>query len=95
MIARLVVVFFVALCLIIGFVLILFPWFSFGGPGDWSDNFLLRALIDSTGLESIRSVVSSPWFRGAISGLGVFNIVLAFWEIAHFEENVAALEKNG
>ena len=92
MVARLVVILFVFLCLMMGFVLVLFPWFNFGGFGEWGDNFLLRMLVDATGLESIRTVVASTWFRGAVTGLGIFNIFLAFWEVANFEENVAALE---
>ena len=92
MVARLVVILYVLVCLMVGFVLVLFPWFSFGGMGEWSDNFILRFLVDQTGYESIRAVVGSTWFRGAVSGLGIFNIFLAFWEVAHFDENVAALE---
>ena len=75
-----------------GFILVLFPWFNFGGIAEWGDNFMLRWVVDTTGIEAIRDVVSSPWFRGAVSGLGIFNIVLAFWEVAYFEENVKALE---
>ncbi|MDH3492508.1 MAG: hypothetical protein OEM82_03080 [Acidobacteriota bacterium] len=93
MVARLVVILFIFVCLMIGFVLVLFPWVSFGGLGDWGDNYLLRLLVEQTGYESIRTVVASTWFRGAVTGLGVFNIVLAFWEVAHFDDNVAALEK--
>lgn len=76
-----------------GVVLVLFPWMSFGGFADWGDNFLLRTVVDRTGLESVKTVVSSPWFRGGVTGLGVFNILLAFWEVAHFEENVKSLEE--
>ena len=94
MVARLVVILFVFVCLMIGFVLVLFPWFSFGGFGEWGDNFLLTLLVEKTGYESIRTVVSSTWFRGGVTGLGIFNIFLAFWEVAHFDDNVAALEKS-
>ena len=77
----------------LGFILVLFPWFNFGGYAEWSDNFMLRWVVDATGLEVIRTVVSSTWFRGAVSGLGVFNIILAFWEVANFDENVKGLEQ--
>lgn len=94
MVARLVVILFILLCLLMGFVLVLFPWFDFGGFGAWGNNYLLNVIVDKTGFESIRTVVISPWFRGAVSGLGVFNIVLAFWEVANFDENVASLEQS-
>lgn len=93
MVARLVVILFIFICLMVGFVLVLFPWFDFGGVAAWNDNYLLRALVEATGYNSIKTIVSSTWFRGAVSGLGIFNIFLAFYEVAHFDENVAALEK--
>ena len=43
MVARLVVILFIFLCLMTGFVLVLFPWFSFGGFADWGDNYLAAA----------------------------------------------------
>ena len=92
MVARLVVVLFILVCLMVGFILILFPWFDFGGLGSWRDNFLLTFIVDLTGIEMIRTVVISNWFKGAVTGLGVFNIFLAFWEVANFEDNVKALE---
>ena len=93
MVAKLVVILFVLVCLMIGFILVLFPWFNFGGYAEWSDNFMLRWVVDVTGYEVIRDVVSSTWFRGAVSGLGIFNIILAFWEVTYFDENVKGLEK--
>lgn len=63
-----------------------------GIPGDWTDNFFLTYLVNQTGVETIKSVIASGWFRGAITGLGVFNLFLAFWEIANFQQSVAMLE---
>lgn len=76
----------------VGSLLILLPWTNLGIPGDWTDNYFLHWTIDKTGIESIKTVVASGWFRGAITGLGVFNLVVAFWEIATFNESVALLE---
>jgi hypothetical protein len=76
----------------LGFLLVLMPWFSFGPVGDWNDNFLLTFLTDKTGLDSIKTTVTSGWFKGAVSGLGVVNIIIAFWEILHFNESVTMLE---
>jgi hypothetical protein len=93
MIARIVVILFIFISVMIGVVLILFPWVSFGGFGDWGDHYLLRLAVERTGYPMIQTVVGSNWFRGAVTGLGVFNIFLAFWEVAHFDENVAALNE--
>jgi hypothetical protein len=92
MVARLTVIFFIIVCLEAGVALTLLPWMSFGGLGDWGDNHLLALLVETTGLPIIQSTVASPWFRGAITGLGVLNLFIAFWEIANFKKNVQIIE---
>ncbi|MGD9561670.1 MAG: hypothetical protein AB7F88_05555 [Pyrinomonadaceae bacterium] len=89
MVERLTVVFFIILCLLLGFYLILSPWDTLFG--NWSDNYLLALVTEGTGLPVVQRTVASNWFRGAVTGLGVLNIVIAFWEIAHFEKSVALL----
>ncbi len=93
MIAKLIVIFFIILCLMVGFFLIILPWFSYGGMGDWGDNFFLNFLVRQTGLPIIQQIVASGWFRGAVTGLGVLNLFLAFWEMAHFKQSVQKLEE--
>ena len=73
----------------------LVPWVNPPGLGDWGDNYLLALLVETTGLPVIKTVIASSWFRGAITGLGVFNILLAFWEIANFRRSVEMLEGTG
>ena len=92
MVERLTVVFFILLCFLLGMALTLFPWLDFNGMGDWGDNYLLAFVSEKAGLPILKSAVSSNWVRGAVSGLGILNLFIAFWELAHFKENVAALE---
>lgn len=92
MVARLTVIFFIVLCLQAGITLTLIPWVSLGTIGDWGDNFLLAYLTQKTGLPVIREAVNSGWVRGAVTGLGILNIVIAFWEIANFRRSVEMLE---
>ncbi len=92
MIAKLTVIFFIILCLMVGTFLMLSPWFSYGGLGDWGDNYFLTFIVQKTGLSFIQRMVTSGWFRGAITGLGILNLFLAFWEIAHFNKSVQMLE---
>lgn len=92
MVARLTVIFFIILCLQAGITLTLIPWISFGTIGDWGDNFLLAYVTQKTGLPVIREAVNSGWVRGAVTGLGILNIVIAFWEMANFRRSVAMLE---
>lgn len=90
MVEKLTVVFFIILCLLLGFYLILAPWDTLFGS--WSDNYLLALVADKSGLPSIQRTISSNWFRGAVTGLGVLNIVIAFWEAAHFNQSVKMLQ---
>lgn len=92
MVAKLTVIFFIVLCLQLGIILILLPWMSIGAFGDWGDNFLLAFVAQKTGLPVIQKAVSSTWFRGAVTGLGVLNLLIAFWEIAHFKRSVRVFE---
>ena len=96
MVAKLTVIFFIILCLLLGLYLTLLPWVSFGVIGDWGDNYLLAFVSEKANLPILRKTVASGWVRGAVTGLGVLNLLLAFWELAHFKQSVELLEgKNG
>lgn len=90
MVEKLTVIFFILLCLLLGFYLILSPWDTIFG--NWADNHLLVFLSDRSGFPAIRGTVASNWFRGAVTGIGILNLVIAFWEIAHFNKSVAMLQ---
>jgi hypothetical protein len=90
MVERLTVVFFIILCVLLGFYLILAPWDALFGP--WGDNYLLVFLTDKAGIPVFRKLVASNWFRGAVTGLGVLNLIIAAWEVAHFNQSVKMLE---
>ncbi len=90
MVEKLTVIFFIVLCLLLGFYLILSPWDTLFGS--WSENYLLVFLSDSSGFPALRSTVASNWVRGAVTGLGVLNLVIAFWEAAHFKQSVALMK---
>jgi uncharacterized membrane protein len=89
MVEKLTVIFFIILCLLLGFYLILSPWDTLFG--NWSENYLLVLVTDKAGIPILQKTVASNWFRGGVTGLGVLNIIIAFWEAAHFEQSVAML----
>lgn len=93
MAAKLTVIFFVILFLLAGITLTLAPWLSIGLIGDWSNNFFLAFAVEKTGWTSLHEIVASNWFRGAITGFGVLNLLLAFWEMAHFKRSVEMIEE--
>ncbi|HSI89021.1 MAG TPA: hypothetical protein VK918_08195 [Pyrinomonadaceae bacterium] len=90
MVEKLTVIFFIILCLLLGFYLILSPWDTIFG--NWGENYLLAFLADRSGLPLLQRTVASNWVRGAVTGLGVLNLVIAFWEAAHFRQSVAMLQ---
>ncbi|HEX8845866.1 MAG TPA: hypothetical protein VF791_14530 [Pyrinomonadaceae bacterium] len=92
MTAKLSVIFYILLCLEVGIVLTVLPWYSPFGLGEWRDNFFLLYAANKTGLKGLQYAVSSGWVRGAVSGLGLLNIGIAVWEIVHFHQTVDALQ---
>ena len=92
MVSKLTVIFFILVCLQAGILLVLLPWVSIGIFGDWGDNYLLAFVAQKTGLPILQQAVASNWFRGAVTGLGVLNLFIAFWEMAHFSRSVRHLE---
>jgi hypothetical protein len=56
-------------CFELGVFLLIYPWVD-----DWDVN---AGLLPVWG----RDVWSSPWFRGAVSGLGVLNMYISFLEV--------------
>lgn len=92
--AKLSVVFYIILCLEIGIVLTLLPWVPQGtlGLSDWGNNYFLLYAARKTGMHALQIVVASGWMRGAVTGVGLLNIGIAFWEIFHFKQTVRALQ---
>lgn len=70
---KLGVVLFMMVCFEVGLFLMVFPWMQY-----WRNNFLA-----SLG-PWIHTVWISPYFRGAISGLGLVNVYIAIAEVFRF-----------
>ena len=73
---RLGVLLFVFLCATLGVMLMIVPW-----RPEWSDNRLLAPY------PAIRDLVSSGFVRGVVSGLGLLNIWIGFWEALQYRED--------
>jgi hypothetical protein len=94
--AKLSVIFYIILCLEIGIVLALLPWIPQGtlGLSDWGNNYFLLYAARKTGMQALQTVVASGWIRGAVTGVGILNIGIAFWEIFNFRQTVRALQES-
>ena len=92
--ARLSVIFYIVLCLEIGIFLTVLPWWPQGmwGLSDWGNNYFLLYAARKTGYQGLQTVVASGWVRGAVTGVGLLNLGIAFWEIFNFKQTVRALQ---
>ena len=93
--AKLSVIFYIILCLEIGIVLTVAPWWPQGmwGLSEWGNNYFLLYAAQKTGIHSLQDVVASGWVRGAVNGVGLLNVGIAFWELFNFKRTVAALQQ--
>ncbi len=57
----------------VGLFLLCLPWFHF-----WENNHLLYVY------PQLRPLISNSYFKGAVLGLGIANILIAIHEIVHF-----------
>ena len=91
--AKISVVFYIILCLEIGIFLTVLPWWPQGmlGLSDWGNNYFLLYAARKTGYYGLQAVVASGWVRGAVTGVGLLNLGIAFWEIFNFKQTVRAL----
>lgn len=67
---------FVLISAIAGVLLVILPW-----TPEWTDNYLLLSF------PWLRSLVSSGFFRGMCSGMGLLDIWIGFWEALHYHEH--------
>jgi hypothetical protein len=87
--AKLTVVFFILICFEIGILLVILPWLSYPS---WTENYLLIAAVDKLQRPWIATVVKSGYLRGAVTGLGLLNILLGVREIINFKRTVRAFQ---
>jgi hypothetical protein len=60
----------VAFFLEIGFVLVVVPWSTF-----WDRNYFAESV------PTLQALITNNFVRGAVSGLGVVNILAGVWEL--------------
>jgi hypothetical protein len=67
---------FVLISAIAGVLLVILPW-----TPEWTDNYLLLSF------PWLRTFISTGFFRGLCSGLGLLDIWIGFWEALHYNEH--------
>jgi hypothetical protein len=67
---------FVLISAVAGVLLVILPW-----TPEWTDNYLLLSF------PGLRTFVTTGFFRGLCSGLGLLDIWIGFWEALHYHEH--------
>lgn len=70
------VLFFVFLCATVGVMLMIVPW-----RPEWSENPLLLSY------PVLHDLVTSGFARGLVTGLGLLNVWVGFWEALQYRED--------
>lgn len=86
---KLTIVFFILICFEIGILLVILPWVP---SPSWSENYLLVLAADKIQWPWLALAVKSGYTRGAVTGLGVLNILLGVWEIINFKKTARAFQ---
>jgi hypothetical protein len=68
---KLGILLFIIVCFEVGVFLLIFPWMEY-----WNNNSIAAFA------PWMRDIWASPYFRGALSGLGVINIYISLAEVA-------------
>jgi hypothetical protein len=85
--AKLTVLFFIVICFEVGILLVYLPWHP-----SWNENHLLVYAVDRLHWSWVVGTVTSGYFRGAVTGLGLLNIMLGGWEIVNFKKTVRSFQ---
>lgn len=86
---KLTIVFFILICFEIGILLIILPWVP---SPSWNENYLLVLAADKMHWPWLALAMKSGYARGAVTGLGLLNILLGVWEIINFKKTATAFQ---
>ena len=80
--SRLLTILYIVLCFEMGVLLFIFPWVSL-----WNKNFFVGHY------PWISSIARNYFVRGAISGIGLADIWLAFYELWRFRRELGIVQQ--
>jgi hypothetical protein len=86
---KLTIIFFILICFEIGILLVILPWVP---SPSWNENYLLVLAADKVHWPWLALAMKSGYARGAVTGLGLLNILLGVWEIINFRKTANAFQ---
>lgn len=87
--AKLTIIFFILICFEIGVLLAILPWLNYPS---WNENYLLTLAAEKMDWPGLANFMMSGYVRGAVTGLGLLNIMLGIREIINFRKTVSAFQ---
>lgn len=84
--AKITIIVYILICLEVGILLAILPWTLY-----WDSNFILDFLSRRLHAPWLVSAVQSGFVRGAVTGLGVLNVLAGLRDIFKFRESVRML----
>ena len=84
--AKITVIVYILICFEVGVMLLILPWTRY-----WDDNFFLFFITGKLNSPGLFGFLTSGWVRGAVTGLGVINILAGVRDIYKFHDSVLTL----
>jgi hypothetical protein len=88
--AKITVIVYILICFEVGILLLILPWTQY-----WEENVFLYFITGKLNAPWIERFLTSGYMRGAVTGLGVLNILAGMRDIFKFHESVQALASLG
>jgi len=83
MLKKITFYFYVFYCFEVGIFLMTAPWFL---PNVWETNYFFFVVPE------LKRIFLNPYFRGAVSGIGLLNVMLAISEVIQHERSKNVLQ---
>ncbi|MBI1761291.1 MAG: hypothetical protein HYR56_07645 [Acidobacteria bacterium] len=84
--AKITVIVYILICFEVGLMLLILPWTRY-----WDDNFFLYFVTGKLNSPGLLSFLTSGWVRGAVTGLGIVNLLAGLRDLFKFRESVYLL----
>ncbi|MBP6822318.1 MAG: hypothetical protein KA368_12290 [Acidobacteria bacterium] len=84
--AKITVIVYIVVSFEIGILLLILPWSPW-----WHDNFFLYFIIGKLHAPWMATFLTHKAVRGAVTGIGVLNILAGIYEMFRFRESVTQL----
>jgi hypothetical protein len=88
--AKVTVIVYILICFEVGILLLILPWTQY-----WDDNFFLYFITSKLNAAWFPTIMTSGYMRGAVTGLGVLNILAGLRDIVKFRDSVNTLASLG